>query len=360
MTNAERLQPADAFDATVRAQMDAIEQELGSAVETSDPILSSAARHLISAGGKRFRPQLVVLASKFGPGPDGSGAPEHQVINGAMIVELSHVASLYHDDVMDDATLRRGKPSANAAWGNAMAILVGDYLFSRAAGLATEMDLEIIKLNARMFNRLVRGQIAETVGPATGVDPLDHYLQVVRDKTACLIATSAEIGAMVACADRETTRLLADFGERLGVCFQLSDDILDITSDDAGKTPGTDLREGVDTLPTLLAKRSTDPADARLLDLLADQTGNSGLSAGPSGHDPSDDRSRQHQPASRRGESDVEEALQLLRQHPAIDQARTDVARRADAALGVLKPLPEGPAKDALAELCDTVVTRTR
>lgn len=361
MTNAEeQLQAADAFDATVGAQMEAIEQELVTAVETSDPILSSAARHLISAGGKRFRPQLVVLASKFGPGPDGSGAPENEVTNGAMIVELSHVASLYHDDVMDDATLRRGKPSANAAWGNAMAILVGDYLFSRAAGLATEMDLEIIKLNARMFNRLVRGQIAETVGPANGVDPLDHYLQVVRDKTACLIATSTEIGAMVACATPETTRLLADFGERLGICFQLSDDILDITSDEAGKTPGTDLREGVDTLPTLLAKRSTDPADARLLELLADQTGNSGLAAGPrEGHDQFDDRPRQHQPAPRRGESDVEEALQLLRQHPAIGQARNDVAERADAALGVLDPLPEGPAKDALAELCDMVVTRT-
>lgn len=345
MTNAEeRPRPAD-FEARVGAQMEAIESELTDAVEADDPILSDAARHLISAGGKRFRPQLVVLASKFGTGPEGAGAPENEVIGGAMIVELSHVASLYHDDVMDDATLRRGRPSANARWGNAMAILVGDYLFSKAAGLATEMGLEIIKLNARMFNRLVRGQIAETVGPRDGTDPLDHYLDVVTGKTACLISTSAEIGAMVARADDQTTRLLAEFGEQLGICFQLSDDILDVTSDDAGKTPGTDLREGVDTLPTLLAKRSTDPADARLLELLTMQTGSRGLPGAPRD--------------ATVGEPELDETLRLLRGHPAIDEARQEVEQRASSARRILAPLPDGPAKDALAELCDTVVTRT-
>lgn len=356
MTNAQQRPSSADFEATVGAQMEAIESALVAEVEADDPILSDAARHLISAGGKRFRPQLVVLASKFGSGPSGTGAPEREVVSGAMIVELSHVASLYHDDVMDDATLRRGMPSANARWGNALAILVGDYLFSKAAGLATDMGLEIIKLNAGMFNRLVRGQIAETVGPGKGIDPLDHYLDVVRGKTACLIATSAQIGAMVADADEQTIRLLADFGERLGVCFQLSDDILDITSDEAGKTPGTDLREGVDTLPTLLAKRSSDPADARLLELLTMQTGHGGLPGargGPSDEETPDDTSTP-------GEAEVDETLSLLRAHPVIDEARQEVAQRADAALHVLDPLPEGPAKDALAELCETVVTRTR
>lgn len=352
MINAEQQSGDDAFHATVNAQMAAIETELTAVVEADDPMLSDAAQHLIAAGGKRFRPQLVVLASKFGSGPQGAGVPDQDVITGAMIVELSHVASLYHDDVMDDATLRRGRPSANARWGNAMAILVGDYLFSKAAGLATDLDIEIIKLNARMFNRLVRGQISETIGPAEGIDPLDHYLQVVTDKTACLIATSTEIGAMIACADDRTTRLLANFGEQLGICFQLSDDILDITSDEAGKTPGTDLREGVDTLPTLLAKRSSDPADARLLELLAAQTGDSGLPGISAQSDAS---------SSTLGDgNDVGETLRLLRDHPAIEQAQNTVAGRAAAARSILDPLPAGPAKDALAELCETVVTRSR
>ncbi len=360
MTDAdEPQQAAAAFEATVNAQMESIESELATVVEAADPILTDAARHLIAAGGKRFRPQLVVLGSKFG---DGTGATGQDVTTGAMVVELTHVASLYHDDVMDDAVLRRGRPSANARWGNTMAILVGDYLFSKAADLATSLGIEIITLNAQVFNRLVRGQIAETVGPADGVDPLDHYLRVVGDKTAGLIATSIQMGAMIAGADRQTTRLLADFGEQLGICFQLSDDILDITSDEAGKTPGADLREGVDTLPILLAKRSKDAADARLLQLLAMHSQDHGLlrttdvdSSGCVDGDPvrgpSDTVTH---------EADVNETLGLLRDHPAIEQARQEVERRAVSTRRILDPLPDGPAKYALSELCDTVVSRTR
>jgi heptaprenyl diphosphate synthase len=315
------------FDDAVRAHMELIESELLATVESENEVLSEAAKHIISAGGKRFRPQLVVLGSKFGPGP----ADDAPVAVGAIVVELTHVASLYHDDVMDEAAVRRGSASANARWGNSLAILVGDYLFARASSLVTQLGMEVVETYAAMFNRLVHGQIAETVGPGDGVDPLDHYLQVVADKTASLISTSAEVGGMIAGADAETRALLADFGEQLGVVFQLSDDIIDITSDETGKTPGTDLREGVDPLPVLLAKRSQDPADAQLLDLLAGD----------------------------RSEDDVAEALRLLRKHPAIDEARADVTRRAEAARTVLDPLPEGPAKDALADLCTTVVTRT-
>ncbi|SDS91169.1 polyprenyl synthetase family protein [Microlunatus soli] len=327
------------FEAVVRAQMERIEAELLTAVEADNEVLSEAAKHIIEAGGKRFRPHLVVLGSKFGPLQDR--AAEGRVATGAIVVELTHVASLYHDDVMDDATVRRGSQSANVRWGNSLAILVGDYLFARASDLLTDLGMDVVRTYADMFNRLVRGQIAETVGPADGVDPLDHYLQVLADKTASLIATSTRVGAMVAGADVPTQDLLADYGEQLGLVFQLSDDIIDITSDETGKTPGTDLREGVDTLPILLAKRSTDPADSRLLELL-----------GPVG--PAADGGKRE-----RTEDEVAEALDLLRKHPAIAEARADVERRAEAARRILDPLPDGPAKAALADLCDSVVTRT-
>jgi heptaprenyl diphosphate synthase len=327
------------FEESVRARLELIEAELLATVGSENKVLSEAAQHIISAGGKRFRPQLVVLGSEFGPdSPDGTAGEtsenaydQRKVTIGAIVVELTHVASLYHDDVMDDATVRRGSISANARWGNSLAILVGDYLFARASTLVTELGMDVVRIYSTMFNRLVRGQIAETVGPEDGVDPLDHYLQVLADKTASLISTSVRTGAMIAGADQPTQELLADFGEQLGVVFQLSDDIIDITSDETGKTPGTDLREGVDTLPILLAKRSTDSDDARLLELLA---------------------------GDRQG-AEVDEALTLLRKHPAIEQARADVTRRAERARRILDPLPDGPAKQALAELCTTVVTRT-
>ncbi|QGN35754.1 polyprenyl synthetase family protein [Microlunatus sp. Gsoil 973] len=311
--------------------MSSIEKALLAAVDSDSELLTEAARHIIEAGGKRTRPQLVVLGSKFGA-PYGPGDRiEQQVCIGAVVVELTHVASLYHDDVMDDAAVRRGTPSANARWGNSLAILVGDYLFARASDLVTDLGLDIVRVYSAMFNRLVRGQIAETVGPEAGTDPREHYLQVLADKTAALISTSARVGAMIAGADPTVQDLLGDFGEKFGVVFQLSDDIIDITSDETGKTPGTDLREGVDTLPILLARRSTDPADARLLELLAGD----------------------------RTDAAVDEALGLLRKHPAIEEARADVAARAEAARRVLDPLPDGPAKQALADLCDVVVTRT-
>lgn len=322
---------ASGFDTGIRAQMLSIETALIGAVESDNPVLSEAASHIIQAGGKRFRPLLVVLGSQFGKPYELGDQTEELVRTAAVVVELTHVASLYHDDVMDDAAVRRGSPSANARWGNLLAILVGDYLFAQATGLVTGLGMDIVKVYSAMFNRLVRGQIAETVGPAEGVDPRQHYLQVLADKTAALISTSARVGAMISGADPATQELLADFGEQYGVVFQLSDDIIDITSDQTGKTPGTDLREGVDTLPILLARRSTDPADARLLELLAGQ----------------------------RTDSEVDEALVLLRKHPAIDEARADVAVRAEAARRSLDPLPDGPAKQALADLCDSVVTRT-
>lgn len=317
----------EVFADSVREQLDLIEVALLESATASTPMITEVAQHIISAGGKRFRPQLVVLTSFLGP----DAAPD-DVVRAAVVVELTHVASLYHDDVMDDADIRRGSPSANQQWGNTVAILVGDFLFARASDIVSELGPEFVRIQARTFARLVQGQIAETVGPGPDDDPLDHYLQVIADKTGALIATSALFGAKISGADPVVQRTLADFGETIGVVFQLSDDIIDITSDETGKTPGTDLREGIPTLPTLLVRQSTDPADARLLELLDS--------------DLNDDAA-------------LAEVLGLLRRHPSIDQARAEVARPARAARLLLAPLPQGPARMALEELCDAVVTRT-
>ena len=315
------------FEASVTARLDAIECRLLAATQADTPFVTEAAGHIVSAGGKRFRPLLVVLASHL-----LSGADADRIDRAAIVMELTHVASLYHDDVMDDADMRRSVPSANRRWDNSVAILVGDYLFARASSVVATLGTDYVRLQADTFARLVQGQIAETRGPSDGEDRLQHYLDVVADKTGSLIAASAVFGGMVCGASQEVQGALARYGEEIGLVYQLSDDIIDITSTSAGKTPGTDLREGVPTLPTLMVMKSTDPADARLRDLVS-----RGL----------DD------------EAEVSEALDALRRHPLLDAARAEVTRRSEVAREYLAPLPDGPAKDALSALCDQVVTRS-
>ncbi len=315
------------LESRVRAGVEAVERRLAEAVDSPEAFVAEAAGHLMRAGGKRFRPLLVVLASHFGD-------PDHpDVVPSAVVVELTHLATRYHDDVMDEAPLRRGAPSANDRWGNSLAILVGDFLFAQASDLVADLGPEAVRIQARTFSRLVRGQIRETLGPGDGEDALQHYLDVVADKTGSLIATSARFGAMMSGASVEVQEALTEFGERIGVAFQLSDDVLDIASesDDSGKTPGTDLREGVPTLPTLLAMRGTDPADAVLRERLA----------GPITDD-----------------AVVDEVLAALRTHPATEEARAYVQAEADAARALLARLPDVPARAALESLCDTLATR--
>jgi len=311
----------------VAAGVQLVEEQLLAACQAPEAYISEAATHLLNAGGKRFRPLLAMLAADFGD----PARPE--VVQSAVIVELTHLATLYHDDVMDEADKRRGAPSANARWDNALAVLVGDYLFAQVSELVSHLGPEMVRIQAQTFGRLVRGQIRETVGPQDGDDRLEHYLDVVADKTGSLIATAARFGAKMAGAPTEIEQALTEFAERIGSAFQLADDIIDIASrtDESGKTPGTDLREGVPTLPTLIAQRSTDPADARLLDLLSRPL-----------HD----------------DAEVDEALALLRVHPAMDEARAYVQAEADAARAVLAQLPDTPARRALDDVCDVVVTR--
>ena len=315
------------LEARVRSRLLAIEKDLAVAVTSDVEFVSEAARHLLDAGGKRFRPLLVVLAAEYGD----SDAPG--VVPAALVVELTHLATLYHDDVMDEADLRRGAPSANARWDNSVAILTGDFLFARASDIVADLGPEAVRIQAQTFARLVQGQIRETVGPREGEDRLAHYLSVVADKTGSLIATSARFGAKMAGASPEHEATLTEFGEQIGIAFQLSDDVIDIASDtaDSGKTPGTDLREGVPTLPTLLAQRATE-VHPRLRELLS----------GPI----TDDRAHA-------------EALAMLREHPAMETARAEVRRRSDQARALLVDLPDVPATAALHSLCDLVTHRT-
>lgn len=315
------------FTERVTALLEQVEQRLADAAVADTDFVTEAAQHIISAGGKRFRPLLVVLAALL-----GDDADDDAIIRAALVMELTHVASLYHDDVMDEAQLRRGAPSANHRWDNTVAILVGDFLFARASSIVATLGTDYVKLQADTFARLVQGQIAETRGPVDDEDQLAHYLQVVADKTGSLIAASTTFGGMVAGVAADSLRALAAYGEEIGVVFQLSDDILDIASDSSGKTPGTDLRAGVPTLPTLMARRSEDPADARLLALLDADLG---------------------------ADEDLAEALELMRAHPAMAQARAEITRRAEVARDHLAPLPDGPAKQALSALCDGVISRS-
>jgi len=309
-------------DALVR-----VEDGLAVAVSSDDGLLDSSARHLLDAGGKRFRPMMVLLAAHLGD-RDAPG-----VVPSALVVELTHLATLYHDDVMDEAAVRRGVPSANTEWGNTIAILTGDYLFARASELVADLGPEAVRLQSATFARLVRGQIRETIGPGPTDDPVEHYLDVLADKTGSLIATSARFGAWLAGAPQDQVEVVTRFGEAIGIAFQLADDVIDIASDgkQSGKTPGTDLREGVPTLPSLYARRSLAPDDARLVALLS----------------------------SKVAEEDVEETLDLLRAHPALDESRREVRRWADLAREELLSLPDTPARDALLQICDSVVTRT-
>jgi heptaprenyl diphosphate synthase len=316
------------LEAAIRSGLDGVESLLRSAVKSDYPFVTETSQHLVAAGGKRFRPLVVLLASQFGdPGAPG-------VLPAAVVVELTHLATLYHDDVMDEALLRRGADSANSRWGNTVAILTGDFLFARASDILADLGPEAVRLQARTFERLVQGQIRETVGPEDGEDPVEHYLRVVADKTGSLIGTSGRFGAMLSGAPDSAVEVLTRFGERIGVAFQLSDDLLDVMSEstDSGKTPGTDLREGVPTLPVLLLRRSAADDDERLLARLDGDLSDDAALAG---------------------------AVAELRAHRVIERAREVLREWADDARQTLQSLPDVTAKAALESLCDFVVRRT-
>jgi heptaprenyl diphosphate synthase len=308
--------------------MQKVESLLYSHIQGDYPLVEETSRHLVAAGGKRLRPLLTILASHYGD------KTKFGIIESAVVCELTHVATLYHDDVMDEAPLRRGVESANNRWGNTVAILTGDYLFAKVSALLADIGPEAVRLQASTFERLVIGQIMETQGPSAGQDALEHYLKVVADKTGSLIAASARFGAMVSGAPADIKETLTVFGEKIGIAFQLADDVIDIASEshESGKTPGTDLREGVPTLVTLNVMKSTRAEDRELIKLLKSPI---------------------------KDEKTVAQVLKTLRTHDALDQSRSqllDIARDARTALG---PLPVNDVTGALFSLCDAIIDRT-
>jgi heptaprenyl diphosphate synthase len=330
--------PVDFSDPALAAEIAdglvGVEKVLAEAAATEEALLTEASRHLIDAGGKRFRATLVLLAAHFGDSRD------QRTVLAAAAIELTHLATLFHDDVMDEASIRRGLPSANSRWSNTIAILTGDFLFARASGILAELGTEAIRIQAETFTKLVSGQVAETLGPRPGQDPLMHYLRVVEDKTASLIATAGRFGALFAGAPADVVARITAASHALGVAFQLSDDILDVASESAqsGKAPGTDLREGVRSLPVLHALAPSAPGlpvagDARLRELLSQD----GLT----------------------DDAEHAEALSLLRAHPAMDAARADLRRWSDLARTEIAWLPDVPARRAFEIMCDFVVERT-
>ena len=310
------------------ASMAEVEVLLRGSIEGKYPLVIETSRHLVDAGGKRLRPLLTLIASQFG-NPKAKG-----IIEAAVVCELTHLGTLYHDDVMDEAPLRRGVESANNRWNNTVAILTGDYLFAKTSQLLADLGPEAVRLQAFTFERLVIGQITETQGSSEGKTQLEHYLNVVADKTASLISASARYGAMISGADVKIMDALTKFGEEIGTVFQLADDIIDIASDskESGKTPGTDLREGVPTLVTLFILESNDPADAELKKILS---------------------------APITDEAVVAETILKLRNHGALTKSRELVAGYGKSAQKHLEILPEGPAKAALVGLSQAVISRT-
>ncbi|WP_370503790.1 polyprenyl synthetase family protein [Cellulomonas sp. ICMP 17802] len=315
---------------TVRLAL--VEERLRDAVTNVDPLADDASRHLVNAGGKRLRPLLTLLAAELG---DGS---RREVVDAAVVVELTHLATLYHDDVMDSAPLRRGAPAAHEVWGNSVAILTGDLLFARASATVAGLGPDAVRIQAATFERLCLGQLHETVGPRPEDDRVSHYLQVLADKTASLIATSARFGAMFAGCAPDVVATVTGFGEKIGVAFQLADDVIDLTSDGdvTGKTPGTDLRERVPTMPALLLRAHA---------------------AGPDGTD-EDRRVVALLDGDLSGDADLATAVAALRGHAVVDETRRRAVTLAQAAVRELEPLPAGPVKDALVSFADALVDR--
>ncbi|CKN00737.1 polyprenyl-diphosphate synthase [Mycobacterium tuberculosis] len=316
------------FAAAVRAGVARVEQLMDTELRQADEVMSDSLLHLFNAGGKRFRPLFTVLSAQIGPQPDAAAV----TVAGA-VIEMIHLATLYYDDVMDEAQVRRGAPSANAQWGNNVAILAGDYLLATASRLVARLGPEAVRIIADTFAQLVTGQMRETRGTSENVDSIEQYLKVVQEKTGSLIGAAGRLGGMFSGATDEQVERLSRLGGVVGTAFQIADDIIDIDSesDESGKLPGTDVREGVHTLPMLYALRESGPDCARLRALL---------------NGPVDD------------DAEVREALTLLRASPGMARAKDVLAQYAAQARHELALLPDVPGRRALAALVDYTVSR--
>ncbi|CAN5602313.1 polyprenyl synthetase family protein [soil metagenome] len=325
------------FVDAIEKGLETVEAGLLDQMQFADEIADVTSRYLLEAGGKRVRPVLTLLTAQLGEGNNDD------VISAAQAIEITHVASLYHDDVMDDAPSRRGVPSAQNVWGNSVAILTGDLLFARASKIGAKLGERILELQAETFERLCLGQLHETIGPRHDEDPIEHYIQVLADKTGSLIAAAAQVGVIFSHAPAEYRAPVAEFGEKIGVAFQLIDDVIDLAgeTDDTGKTPGTDLRAGVANLPLLDLRRlaATDSDAGDLLTRIERDVTSAFYGEGD--------------------EADITAAIAELREHAVTSETLAEAHRWSREAVQALAPLPEGPVKKALTRFAETIVERS-
>jgi geranylgeranyl pyrophosphate synthase len=319
--------PDAALEAEIRTRLDRVEESLRKTLqdEADSELLAKTSNYLLAAGGKRFRPMLALLSGYFGDPTDP------RLIPACVALELVHVATLYHDDVIDEAESRHGVPAANVRWDNTVAILTGDYLFARASEVGADLGPDVCRILAQTIATLCDGQIRE-VDASRRLDQTEaNYIEVIRRKTGALIATSCRLGAMMSDASADQVETLEAFGESLGLAFQLSDDIMDLTSSqlELGKEPGADLREGVYTLPVLhaLAISSEREELGRILTTGAD------------------------------GEL-LDRAIEIALAAGSIEHARAAVRDEVGRAVGLTERLPEGPARHALAQLARFLAVR--
>jgi len=319
---------------TVEAGLERVEANLAAELKVTDALADATSRYLYEAGGKRVRPMLALLTAQLGEGVNAG------VVDAATALELTHLGSLYHDDVMDGAEVRRGVPSAHAVWGNNVAILTGDLLFSRASQIMARNGDRAIALQADTFERLVLGQMHETVGAGDDDDPVAFYLQVLSDKTGSLIAAAAQAGVIFSRGPKEYEEPILVFGEKAGVAFQLLDDVIDLSADpdETGKVPGTDLRAGVPTMPYLLLGRRTDAASAELRARI-----DAGVALIADGADP----------------AVLDGPLTELRDHDATDATLHLAHEWSLDAIAALAPLPDGAVREALTRFAQAVADRS-
>jgi heptaprenyl diphosphate synthase len=311
---------------TMEDDLARVELELREAVASENPYLTEISTHLIAAGGKRIRPGFCIAAAATALSSDLPASPE--VVSGGVAVELVHLGSLYHDDVMDDATTRRTVASVNAVWGNHRAILAGDFLLARASEIAASLGVEVAALLAATIGHLCEGQILELELTYRPERTLEQYFRSIEGKTAALLGTACRVGGLVADLPRDHIDVLTDFGQNYGTAFQIVDDVLDLvaTADELGKPAGHDLEEGVYTLPVIAALRTDvgEELDALLVDGI--------------------------------DEAQRDRAIELVRASGAIEVA-IDAARvRANAARDALAPLPASPGVRGLAAAAQYLV----
>jgi heptaprenyl diphosphate synthase len=318
--------PDPVLEQEIRAKLNEVELSLEKAARSDADFVTEMASYLVAAGGKRFRPMLVLLSGYFGDPTDP------RLIDGATAIELTHVATLYHDDVIDEADTRHGVPSVNARWDNTVAILTGDFLFAKASEISADLGAEVTRLLARTIATVCDGQIREVAISGRTDLTEDAYMEIIRRKTAALIATSCRLGGMLSDASPDAIEILDDYGAVLGTGFQLSDDIMDVisTEEELRKQPGQDMREGVYTLPVMYALQ-----DGRRAEELAAL-----LSEGA----PSGDR--------------LQRALEIVRQDGSLTRAREAVSREARRAKGLAGQLEPGRAQDALLNLAEFIAVR--